>query len=218
MNPMVDLLLGESDQRRLRSLLAVAEPVPGCPVPSTEFLESVRCLVRGDALVARVTDPTGVVVASGCVPTRVSTSSAERRLSGIGVSRDVDRIVADGTMPVVRVNGMLRLTVRRRDGYSGQVEVERRRRPFEERDEAVLRMLTPVIERLLPGPPAPGSCADLTIQQLRVLRLVAEGLANTEIAHQLHVSPGTVRKHLEHIYRKLGVHSRSAAATAYRGS
>lgn len=44
-----------------------------------------------------------------------------------------------------------------------------------------------------------------------MLRLVAEGLPNREIALRLVVTVATVKKHLEHIYAKLGVHSRTAA-------
>jgi DNA-binding NarL/FixJ family response regulator len=44
-----------------------------------------------------------------------------------------------------------------------------------------------------------------------VLRLVAEGLTNTQIAEHLVVSPKTVHSHLGSIYSKLGIRSRSAA-------
>jgi DNA-binding NarL/FixJ family response regulator len=40
---------------------------------------------------------------------------------------------------------------------------------------------------------------------------VAKGLSNGAIAGQLVVEPSTVRKHLENVYRKLGVSSRTAA-------
>jgi len=47
----------------------------------------------------------------------------------------------------------------------------------------------------------------LSPQELRVAKLVKEGLSRREIARRLTLSEGTVRSHLEHIYRKLGVHS-----------
>ena len=52
---------------------------------------------------------------------------------------------------------------------------------------------------------------DLTDREVHVLRLAALGRTNHAIAHALDVSPRTVAKHLEHIYRKLDVTSRSSA-------
>jgi DNA-binding CsgD family transcriptional regulator len=60
-----------------------------------------------------------------------------------------------------------------------------------------------------------GDCASLgrlTDRELQVLELVALGRTNLAIAHALEVSPRTVSKHLEHIYRKLDVTNRAAAA------
>ena len=47
-----------------------------------------------------------------------------------------------------------------------------------------------------------------------MLDLVAAGLSNAAIAERLYVAPCTVRKHLEHAYRKLGVSNRYAAVHA----
>jgi DNA-binding CsgD family transcriptional regulator len=57
-----------------------------------------------------------------------------------------------------------------------------------------------------------GRLAALTDREVRVLELVALGRTNPAIARALDVSPRTVAKHLEHIYRKLGVTNRAAAA------
>jgi DNA-binding CsgD family transcriptional regulator len=54
----------------------------------------------------------------------------------------------------------------------------------------------------------------LSRREAEVLSLVAEGKANAEIAGTLGVSGGTVKRHLEHVYEKLGVHTRTAAAAA----
>lgn len=53
----------------------------------------------------------------------------------------------------------------------------------------------------------------LTEREVEVLRHVAEGMRNREIARALWIAPGTVRKHLDHIYAKLEVQNRTAAAS-----
>jgi DNA-binding CsgD family transcriptional regulator len=57
----------------------------------------------------------------------------------------------------------------------------------------------------------------LTAREREILELVAEGRTNAEIAERLWVSRGTVRKHLDNVYAKLGVHTRTAAAAFVRG-
>lgn len=56
----------------------------------------------------------------------------------------------------------------------------------------------------------------LSARELEVLRLVAAGHSNTDIARHLHLSETTVKSHLAHIYPKLGVNSRTAAVAAAR--
>jgi DNA-binding CsgD family transcriptional regulator len=85
---------------------------------------------------------------------------------------------------------------------------------FSERDRAVLTLLRPHLQqaylnaqrRLHPVP-------RLTPRQNDLLRLLAAGHTNTQIARQLGISEGTVRTHLENIYRQLQVSSRTAAVT-----
>jgi DNA-binding CsgD family transcriptional regulator len=55
----------------------------------------------------------------------------------------------------------------------------------------------------------------LTPREHQVLAWVARGQTNLEVAETLWISPGTVRKHLENIYAKLGVSSRTAAAARF---
>lgn len=52
----------------------------------------------------------------------------------------------------------------------------------------------------------------LTEREMEVLRLIAHGLSNTEIASRLHLSDGTVRNHVSAILSKLGVADRTQAA------
>jgi DNA-binding CsgD family transcriptional regulator/tetratricopeptide (TPR) repeat protein len=56
--------------------------------------------------------------------------------------------------------------------------------------------------------------AGLTVREGEVLRLLATGLANAEIARQLSLSPRTINAHLTTIYGKLGVATRGAAIRA----
>ena len=56
----------------------------------------------------------------------------------------------------------------------------------------------------------------LTEREREVLALVEQGKRNAEIAEQLWVVPSTVRKHLENIYRKLEVNTRTAAVARFR--
>jgi DNA-binding NarL/FixJ family response regulator len=62
-----------------------------------------------------------------------------------------------------------------------------------------------------PAKYAPAYPAGLTAREVEVLRLVAQGLTSKEIAEQLVISFRTVTTHLNAIYSKLGVSSRSAA-------
>ncbi len=58
----------------------------------------------------------------------------------------------------------------------------------------------------------------LSARETEVLRLVADGATNNDIAAGLHISDATVKSHLVHIDTKLGVSSRTAAVAAAPGS
>ena len=62
-----------------------------------------------------------------------------------------------------------------------------------------------------PVPNAPAYPDGLTAREVEVLRLVAQGLTNEQVAEDLVISPRTVETHLTSIYSKIGVSSRSAA-------
>jgi DNA-binding CsgD family transcriptional regulator len=64
------------------------------------------------------------------------------------------------------------------------------------------------------APPADriGRPGGLTDREVEVLRLVARGRTNKEMAARLYLSAKTVGRHVENIYAKIGVHSRAAAA------
>jgi DNA-binding CsgD family transcriptional regulator len=65
------------------------------------------------------------------------------------------------------------------------------------------------------GGPDPGGVEALTPRELEVLRLLARGQTNLEIAHALVVREGTVKYHVKNILRKLGATSRSDAVSRY---
>ena len=81
-------------------------------------------------------------------------------------------------------------------------------------DELLARVRRLVLSR---APVAPRVALKLTGRETEVLRLLAEGLEQKDIAGQLSISPRTVGTHIENITRKLGVRSRAqAVALAYR--
>ena len=83
---------------------------------------------------------------------------------------------------------------------------------------AVTRRLISEFTRLRPRPEAPaaGALATLTPRETQVLRLVAEGLSNPEIATRLVVTEETVKTHVSRMLAKLGLRDRTqAVVTAY---
>ena len=53
----------------------------------------------------------------------------------------------------------------------------------------------------------------LSEREIEIVRLVAKGFSNDELAERLHLSPETIKAHLRHVYEKLGVESRVEAVT-----
>jgi DNA-binding CsgD family transcriptional regulator len=85
---------------------------------------------------------------------------------------------------------------------------------FSERDRAVLTLLRPHLHQaFLDAERRRHPVPRLTPRQTELLTLVAAGHTNTQIARRLGVTEGTVRTHLENIYERLHVSSRTAAVT-----
>lgn len=121
-----------------------------------------------------------------------------------------------------------------RDWYRSVLLLRERGDPdFSERDRVVMETLRPhfrarealaaLREALVRAPSVAGGQAappdlPLTTREREVIALVADGKTNTEIAAELWVTPGTVKKHLENVYLKLGVRSRAAAASRVQSS
>lgn len=108
------------------------------------------------------------------------------------------------------------LMARIRDGPGRELRLilhrGRRDPDFDDRDRGLVTLLRPhifaahtaLLRRRSPAP-------SLTDRQWQLLRLIEAGLTNRQIARQLSISEHTVRKHLEHIFARLAVTSRTAA-------
>jgi len=100
--------------------------------------------------------------------------------------------------------------------------LNRSRRGFSDRDRARLEIMRPHLGNLYRlsaaaslhwAPSAESALPDsLTPREREVLRWVAAGKTDRDIGAILDISPRTVHKHLQHIYEKLGVETRTAAA------
>jgi DNA-binding CsgD family transcriptional regulator len=184
------LTLSERDQSQVHRLL-MARPEPGHDLLPPDVVDALALLVRCDLVEVRELDRAG------------------RRLDGF------DRLPR-GCSPLGHDHRMVRLAfVTPRDTVV-TLSLRRHQEPFTDRDVRLLQMVEPVLAGLLRGRARLGCDGQLSESEHRVLELVASGASNAEVAEQLSVSVSTVRKHLEHSYRKLGVTNRTAAVAALR--
>jgi DNA-binding CsgD family transcriptional regulator len=119
-----------------------------------------------------------------------------------------------------------------KDWYRSVILMRERGEPdFSERERAIMESLRPhlrarearaALRQALVSAPASmaqrpsDSDPQLTPREREIIALVAEGKTNAEIAAEVLVTAGTVKKHLENVYQKLGVRSRAAAASRVR--
>jgi DNA-binding CsgD family transcriptional regulator len=161
--------------------------------------ETARAVIEDDA------DGRGVVVVGKRGGVEIASPQARRLLgayfpsaSGVRLPRAVVSWLRE--QPMDRPPTAMSV-----DGRSGTLTIDLDRR-------GGTRVL--LLEELAVGGKGP---AALSAREREVLALVRDGLRNAEIAEALWLSPATVRKHLENIYEKLEVHSRTAAVAKLRG-
>jgi DNA-binding CsgD family transcriptional regulator len=143
--------------------------------------------------------------------TRLSDVISRRQLVGTRVYADWFR--PDGVVAEMEV-GILRSRARTRNFVLSRTQGD-----FSARDVAVLALIAPHLARIhettqlrhVANLVEPGNIGRLTTREAEVIELVAAGLTNAAIAERLWISPGTVKKHLDNVYAKLGVANRTAA-------
>ena len=84
-------------------------------------------------------------------------------------------------------------------------------------EPSVARKVVAELARLRPAAPAPASLVEpLSERELEILRLVAAGLTNRDIAQRLYLAEGTVKNYVTNILGKIGARDRTQAALAAR--
>ena len=208
---VADLVLNETAQRALRDLMS-AEPMDEGLAGAEELLITLSRLIPCDGIRLRICDGQGYTIDEVRLPRDwAEDGDAYVRPLPLGIA---------GCREALEVHGLadgLSVAFRSGRGNVVQVDFDRRTTPFGARDLQLLHMVTPTLDRLLRSP-APRLPSTLTAAERRVLQLVAAGLTNAEVASRIGVAPSTVRKHLEHAYRKLGVSNRLAAVVRLEGS
>lgn len=114
----------------------------------------------------------------------------------------------------IRIDHAMALPIYVRDGVLVSFVLNRTRRNFTDRERALFDVLRPHLARVYQRLNRLGG---LTAREAEVLRWVAAGKSDAQIAAILHISARTVQKHLQHSYEKLGVESRTAAAMRANG-
>ena len=232
--------LSGADHRAALDVLLEGGAVEGSNPFTEPVLDALRRLVRCDVVayheapvgeppVAFVGQPRGTVTKEvRCAEVRyahqdpLTPAAGARKYSDFVSRREFHRLeLYQEVARPVGVEDMVRVWL---EPSGARLEFDRPSRDFSERDREILDLLLPHLRQLRtravrrrPDHVAATSARGLlTYRECEVMELVAEGKTNSEVARLLWISPGTVRKHLENAYAKLGVHNRTGAAAALR--
>lgn len=137
----------------------------------------------------------------GRVPQRISDSVPFEQFRRTALYNDYYRRI--------RIDHAMALPIYVRDGLLVSFVLNRTRRDFTDRERALLEVLRPHLAKIYQRINTVGQ---LTARETEVLRWVAAGKSDAQIGAILRISARTVQKHLQNIYDKLGVESRTAAA------
>jgi DNA-binding CsgD family transcriptional regulator len=137
----------------------------------------------------------------GRVPQRISDSVPFEQFRRTALYNDYYRRI--------RIHHAIALPIYVRDGLLVSFVLNRTRRDFTDRERALLEVLRPHLARIYQRINTVGL---LTAREAEVLRWVAAGKSDAQIGAILRISARTVQKHLQNVYDKLGVESRTAAA------
>jgi len=148
--------------------------------------------------------PLGAIAVQHCE--RLDGSGYPRGLSGNAISRSARILGAADVYQAMREPRPYR-PQRSADEAAAELRAEvRAGRLDPEAADAVLAAAGHRVPRRREGP------AGLTPREVEVLRLLAQGLSNKEIAERLTISPKTAGNHVEHIYAKIDASSRATAS------
>jgi DNA-binding CsgD family transcriptional regulator len=218
-----DLRLSRRDVTGVRQLLTV-DPDADERDRWAAVLGTVSRLIPSDWLGIGVADGTGCVEYGVSLPTDIVDDADPQVCDGplmVGIQHLASFPDDEGDRRLLRSLGIrdtLRAGFPLGQGRVVQLWLDRTNRRFDPRDVMLLSMLEPLLGRLLRPAAGVSRLGALSVAERRVLSLVAEGGSNNDVAAQLMVSEATVRKHLEHTYRKLGVANRTAAAALMHDS
>ncbi len=163
--------------------------------------------------------PVALVAARGLTSNRAANADrAERELLGaLREHGELTPTAAAMLTPLKAADAAKRLEGLAREGHL-EARVRDGTIAYALREGDRLTLSGPPSEPGVRQAPAEASPADpleepLSGRELAVLKLLAAGRTNKEISSELFIAQGTVKAHVNHVYRKLGVHSRAEAVS-----
>jgi DNA-binding NarL/FixJ family response regulator len=194
-------------RRGMRSYLSIFDDIEvvGEAANGRDALDRLRALAAGGESPDVVLMDLAMEPVDGVTATR-EVRSAMPEVEVVAVTSLIDQSRVDAALQagasgyLVKDAAPEELALAIRAAHRGEVHL----------DSALARRL---MDSLRPASQAaPGAFDELSDRELEIMRLIAEGHANKEIALRLVISERTARTHVSHILRKLGLSSRTQAA------